>query len=53
MSILVDLVDMTEKPEGLHNIITKLSSISFPQLLDLQELALKSINYDYFSADRE
>ena len=31
-STLVDLVDMIEKPEGVHNINTKLFSISFPQL---------------------
>ena len=41
MSTLVDLVDMTEKPESVHNINTKLFSISFPQLHSLQELALE------------
>ena len=30
MSTLVDLVDMIEKPEGVHKINTKLFSISFP-----------------------
>ena len=29
MSTLVDLEDMTEKPKGVHNINTKLFSISF------------------------
>ena len=51
MSILVDLVDMTEKPEGVHKINTKLFSISFPQLRGLQELALESTNFDYSSAE--
>ena len=46
MSTLVDLVDMTEKPEGAHKINTKLLSISFPQLRGLQELALESTNFD-------
>ena len=41
MSTLVDLEDMTEKPEGVHKINTKLFSISFPQLRHLQELALE------------
>ena len=50
MSTLVDLVDMTEKPESVHKINTKLFSISFPQLRGLQELALESINFDNFSA---
>ena len=51
MSTLVDLVDMIEKPEGVHNINTKLFSISFPQLLALQELAMESTNFDYSSAE--
>ena len=51
MSTLVDLVDMTEKPEGVHKINTKLFSISFPQLRCLQELALESTNFDYSSAE--
>ena len=50
MSTLVDLVDMIEKPEGVHKIKTKLFSISFPQLRHLQELALESTNFDYSSA---
>ena len=50
MSTLVDLVDMTEKPEGVHRINTKLFSISSPQLRGLQELPLESTNFDYFSA---
>ena len=50
MSTLVDLVDMIEKPEGVHNINTKLFSISFPQLCCLQDLALESTNFDYSSA---
>ena len=33
------------------NINTKLFSISFPQLLSLQELALESANFDYSSAE--
>ena len=37
-------VDMIEKREGVHNINTKLFSISFPQLRFLQELALESTN---------
>ena len=51
MSTLVDLVDMIEKPEGVHKINTKLFSISFPQLRCLQELALQSTNFDYSSAE--
>ena len=51
MSTLVDLVDMTEKPEGVHKINTKLFFISFPQLRCLQELALESTNFDYSSAE--
>ena len=51
MSTLVDFVDMTEKPEGVHKINTKLFSISFPQLRGLQELALASTNFDYSSAE--
>ena len=38
---------MTEKAEGVHNISTKLFSISFPQLRSLQELALESTNFNY------
>ena len=53
MCTFVDLVDMTEKPEGVHTINTKLSSfsISFPQLHCLQEFALESTNFDYSSAE--
>ena len=51
MSTFVDLVDMIEKPEGVHKINTKLFSISFPQLRCLQELALESTNFDYSSAE--
>ena len=51
MSNLVDLVDMIEEPEGVHKINTKLFSISFPQLCCLQELALESTNFNYFSAE--
>ena len=51
MSTLVDLVDMIEKPDGVHKINTKLFSISFPQLRCLQELALASTNFDYSSAE--
>ena len=51
MSTLVDLVDMIEKPEGVHKINTKLFSISFPQLRGLQELALESTNFSYSSAE--
>ena len=51
MSTLVDLVDMIEKPEGVHKINTKMFSISFPQLRCLQELALESTNFDYSSAE--
>ena len=51
MSTLVDLLDMIEKPEGVHKINTKLFSISFPQLRCLQELALESTNFDYSSAE--
>ena len=50
MSTLVDIVDIIEKPEGVH-INTKLFSISFPQLRSLQELALESTNFDYSSAE--
>ena len=51
MSTLVNLVDMIERPEGIHNINTNLFSISFPQLRSLQELALESTNFDYSSAE--
>ena len=51
MSTLVDLLDMIEKPEGVHKINTKLFSVSFPQLRCLQELALESTNFDYCSAE--
>ena len=51
MSTRVDLVDMIEKPEGVHNINTTLFSISFPQLRALQELALESTNFGYCSAE--
>ena len=51
MSTLVDLVDMIEKPEGVHKINTKLFSVSFPQLRCPQELALESTNFDYSSAE--
>ena len=51
LSTLVDLVDMIDKPEGMHRINTKLFSISFPQLCCLQELALESTNFDYSSAE--
>ena len=51
MRTLVDLVDMIEKPEGVHKINTKLFSISFPQLRGLQELPLESTNFDYSSGE--
>ena len=51
MSAFVDLVDMIKKPEGVHNINTKLFFISFPQLRSLQELALKSTNFDHCSVE--
>ena len=51
MSTLVDLVDMTEKPESVYKINTKLFSISFPQLLCLQELVLESTNFDCSSVE--
>ena len=51
MSTLVDLLDMIEKPEGVHKINTKLFSISFPQLHGLRKLALESRNFDYSSAE--
>ena len=51
MSTLVDLVDMTEKPESVHSINTKLFSISFQQLQFLQEFALESKNFHYSSAE--
>ena len=44
MSTLVDLVDNTERSEGVHNISTKLFSVSFSQLPSLQQLALESTN---------
>ena len=43
--------DITEKPEGVHNINTELFSISFPQFCAMQELALESTNFDYSSAE--
>ena len=48
---LVDFVDMIQKLEGVHNINTKLFSISFPQLLSLQELALEPTNFNYSSTE--
>ena len=51
MSTLVDIVDIIEKPEGVHNINTRLFAISFPQLLALQELGLESTTFDYSSAE--
>ena len=42
---------MTEKPEGVHKINTKLFSISFPQLCCLKELALESTNFDCSSGE--
>ena len=51
MSTLVDLVDMTEKPDGVHKVNTKLFSISFPQPRGLQELALESTKFDYSFAE--
>ena len=51
MTTLVDLVDMIEKPDGVHKINTKLFSASFPQHHCLQELALESTNFDYSSAE--
>ena len=51
MSTLVDLVDMIEKPEGVHKINTKLFSISFPQLRGLQKFALESTDFDHSSAE--
>ena len=43
---LVDIVDMTDKPEGVHHIKTKLFSISVPEICHLQQLASESTNYD-------
>ena len=51
MNTLLDLVDMTEKPQGVHDINTRLFTISFPQFRSLQELALQSTNIDYSSAE--
>ena len=51
MRTLVDLVDMIEKPEGVHKSNTKLFSVSFPQLRCPQELALESTIFDYSSAE--
>ena len=42
---------MIQKLEGVHNINTKLFSISFPQLLSLQELALEPTNFNYSSTE--
>ena len=51
LSTLVDLVDIIEKPEGVHKINTRLFSISFLQLRGLQELAVESTNFDCSSAE--
>ena len=51
MSTLVDLVDMIEEPEGVHNINTKLVSISFLRLRSLQEFALESTKFDCSSTE--
>ena len=51
MNTLMDLVDMIDQPEGVHQINTILFSVSIPQLRVLQELALESDNYDFSSAE--
>ena len=51
MSTLVDLVEMIEKPEVVHNINTKLFFVLFPQVRALQELALESTNFYYSSSE--
>ena len=49
MSTLLDLVDMIDNPEGIHNIIIFFFHF-IPQLRSLQELALESTNFDCSSA---
>ena len=48
---LITLIDMTDQPEGVHKIKTHLFSMSLPQLSSLQEIALKSANTDFSSAE--
>ena len=48
---LITLIDMTDQPEGVHEIKTHLFSMSLPQLSSLQEIALESTNTDFSSAE--
>ena len=48
---LVNLIDSTDQPQGVHKIKTTLFSISLPKLRELQSLALESTDYDYESAE--
>ena len=47
----MDLVDLTNQPNGVHKTITILFYISIPQVRVLHELALESNNYDFSSAE--
>ena len=51
MKTFMDLVDMIDQQEGVHEINSILYSVSFPQLRVLQELFLESDNYDFSSAE--
>ena len=51
MSTHVDFVDMIEKPEGMHNINTKLFPISVPRFRSPQQPTLESTDFDCSSAE--
>ena len=48
---MVNLIDLIDRPQGVHKIKTTIFSISLPKLRELQSLALESTNYDYESAE--
>ena len=49
MSMTLDMI--IDQPEGVHHIKTKLLSMSEPEILHLRQLALKSTNHDFSSAE--
>ena len=44
---IVDIVDMINQPEGLHQIKRELLSMSVPEICHLQQLALESTSHDF------
>ena len=44
---LVDIVDMTDQPDGVYHIKTKLFLMSIPEIRNLQQLTLQFTNYDF------